>query len=53
MDKQTFHINRIIEMVKEKPKKRWCKNHPLSKWEVGYRHCAQGHRMREECKEGE
>ncbi len=52
MDKQTFQINRIQEMMKEKPKKRYCKNHLLSKWSPGYKNCAEGYRKNEKCEEG-
>ncbi len=41
-----------IEKMQPEAKKRWCKNHPLSKWDGGYRQCATGWRTNEPCEEG-
>ena len=35
-----------------KEKKKWCINHPTSFWGSGYKQCAQGFRLGEECEEG-
>ena len=52
MNKQQFQIQRIQKMMKEESKKRYCKNHLLSKWATGYKKCAEGYKKNEKCEEG-